>query len=68
VGAPWNLSLYSFLNSDGEEQDYITADIKLALAYARRLRLVLLENRYEFTDSEPVADFTPKAARKTLEV
>jgi hypothetical protein len=58
MGASYELTLYSFLDAQGQERDYTTDSIKEALAYARSHRLVMLENRYEFTDSEPVADFT----------
>jgi hypothetical protein len=50
--------LFSFLDSEGKEQDFTTADANVAQDHAARHRLVILRNRYEFVASEPVADGT----------
>ena len=56
--APYELTLYSFLDAAGVEQPFTTADAEEARAHAARHRLVALRNCYEFVGSEPVADFT----------
>jgi hypothetical protein len=56
--APYELTLFSFLDSQGVEQDYTTPDPGTAHAYASRHGLVVVRNSYEFVTSEPVADFT----------
>ena len=61
--APYELTLFSFLNSQGVEQPFTTTDPGLAHAYASRHGLVVLRNRYEFVTSEPVADFTGQPVR-----
>jgi hypothetical protein len=56
--APYELTLFSFLDSQGVEQDFTTSDPGTAHAYASRHGLVVVRNSYEFVTSEPVADFT----------
>jgi hypothetical protein len=56
--APYELTLFSFLDAAGVEQSFTTTDLKVAQAHAARHGLVVLRNTYEFVTSEPVADFT----------
>jgi hypothetical protein len=56
--APFELTLFSFLDEAGVEQPFTTADPEVARAHAARHRLVVLRNSYEFVSSQPVADFT----------
>jgi hypothetical protein len=56
--APFELTLFSFLDAQGVEQAFTTTDAQQARAHAARNHLVVLRNRYEFATSEPVADFT----------
>jgi hypothetical protein len=56
--APYELTLFSFLDSAGNEQPFTTADPEAAHAHAARHGLLVLCNTYEFVTSEPVADFT----------
>jgi hypothetical protein len=56
--APFELTLYSFLDAHGVEQQFATTDEQQARAHAAQNGLVLLANCYEFVSSEPVADFT----------
>jgi hypothetical protein len=56
--APFELTLFSFLDEAGVEQTFTTTDPEVARAHAARHRLVVLRNSYEFVSSEPVADFT----------
>jgi hypothetical protein len=61
--APYELTLFSFTDRHGKEQDFTTTDPNLAQDHAARHGLAILCNRYEFVTSEPVADHTtnPKA-------
>jgi hypothetical protein len=60
--APFELTLFSFLDARGVEQPFTTADERQARAHAALNRLVLLRNTYEFVHSELVADFSgPRA-------
>jgi hypothetical protein len=56
--APFELTLYSFLDAEGVEQPLTTTDEQQARTHAAQHRLVVLANSYEFTTSAPVADFT----------
>jgi hypothetical protein len=56
--APYELTLFSFLDARGVEQSFTTTDPKAARVHAARHRLVMVRNTYEFVTSEPVADFT----------
>jgi hypothetical protein len=56
--APFELTLYSFLDAEGVEQPLTTTDERQARAHAAAHRLVVLCNSYEFVTSVPVADFT----------
>jgi hypothetical protein len=56
--APYELTLFSFLDEAGVEQSFTTTDPEVAHAHAARHRLVVLRNSYEFVSSQPVADFT----------
>jgi hypothetical protein len=60
--APFELTLFSFLDAHGVEQDFTTPDPQVARAHAARHGLVMLRNTHEFTHSEPCADFTGPAA------
>jgi hypothetical protein len=60
--APFELTLFSFLDSRGVEQPFTTTEEQQARAHAVANRLVMLRNTYEFAHSEPVADFSgPRA-------
>ena len=61
--APYELTLFSFLDARGVEQKFTTTDPAAAHAHASRHGLVVLRNHYEFVTSEPVADYTGKRAR-----
>jgi hypothetical protein len=54
--APYELTLFSFLDAEGREQDFTTTDPAVARARASRHGLVILHNRYEFVTSEPLPD------------
>jgi hypothetical protein len=56
--APFELTLFSFLDEAGVEQPFTTTDPEMARAHAARHRLVVLRNSYEFVSSQPIADFT----------
>jgi hypothetical protein len=56
--APYELTLFSFTDRHGKEQDFTTTDPNLAQDHAARHGLLILRNRYEFVTSEPVADHT----------
>ena len=56
--APYELTLFSFLDAAGVEQPFTTTDPDAARAHAARHGLVVLRNTYEFVQSAPVADFT----------
>ena len=56
--APYELTLFSFLNASGVEQVFTTTDPEVAHAHAAKQGLVVLRNTYEFVGSEPVADAT----------
>lgn len=56
--APYQLTLFSFLDAKGVEQSFTTTSPELAQAHAKRHRLQVLRNTYEFVTSEPVGDFT----------
>jgi hypothetical protein len=60
--APFELTLYSFLDAEGVEQPFTTTDAQVARDYAARNNLVMLANAYEFVSSQPVADFTADPA------
>jgi hypothetical protein len=56
--APFELTLFSFLDAQGVEQPFTTTDPEIARAHAAEHKLVMLENSYEFVTSAPVADFS----------
>jgi hypothetical protein len=56
--APYELTLFSFLDAAGTEQPFTTTDPEVARAHAAQHGLTVLANTYEFVGSEPVADFT----------
>ena len=56
--APFELTLFSFLDASGLEQSFTTTDFEAARAHAAQHGLVVLRNSYEFVSSQPVADFT----------
>ena len=56
--APYELTLFSFIDTAGVEQPFTTTDPEAARAHATRHGLLVLRNTYEFVTSEPVADFT----------
>ena len=56
--APYELTLFSFLDTAGVEQSFTTTDPVAARAHAAQHGLVLLRNTYEFVNSESIADFT----------
>jgi hypothetical protein len=56
--APYELTLFSFLDASGLEQPFTTTDLEVARAHAVQHGLVVLRNSYEFVSSEPIADFT----------
>jgi hypothetical protein len=56
--APYEVTLYSFLDAAGAEQPFTTSDLEVARAHAAQHGLVVLRNSYEFVSSQPVADFT----------
>jgi hypothetical protein len=60
--APYQLTLFSFLDAAGAEQPFTTPDREAARAHAARHRLLVLRNTYDFVTSEPVADFTAAPA------
>jgi hypothetical protein len=61
--APYELTLFSFADAEGKEQQFTTIDPNQAQDHAARHRLLILRNCYEFVTSEPGADHTgnPKA-------
>ena len=56
--APYELTLFSFLDTAGIEQSFTTTDPETARNHAAQHGLLTLRNTYEFVNSEPVADFT----------
>jgi hypothetical protein len=62
--APYELTLFSFLDPAGKEQDFTTTDPSLAQSHATQHGLMILQNRYEFVTSEPLPD--PKGNRPTV--
>jgi hypothetical protein len=56
--APYELTLFSFLDAAGNEQSFTTTDAETARDHASRHGLVMLRNTYEFVTSQPVTDFT----------
>ena len=54
MGAPWTLTVYSFVTAGGEELPHTTASLEAA-----RRGCLLVENTYEFVDAQPVAVFLP---------
>jgi hypothetical protein len=56
--APYELTLFSFVDSQGIEQPFTTTDPEAARTHAAQHQLVVLRNTYEFVSSEPAADFT----------
>jgi hypothetical protein len=56
--APYELTLFSFLDTAGIEQPFTTTDSEAARDHAVRHGLLILRNTYQFVTSEPVADFT----------
>ena len=56
--APYELTLFSFLDTAGVEQPFTTTDPETARTHAAQHGLLMLLNTYEFANSEPVADFT----------
>jgi hypothetical protein len=60
--APYELTLFSFVDAAGAEQPFTTTDPEAARAHAARHGLLVLRNTYEFVTSEPAADFTAAPA------
>lgn len=60
--APYELTLFSFLDASGVEQPFTTTDPEIAHAHAAEHGLVVLRNTYEFIGSEPVGDFMGTSA------
>jgi hypothetical protein len=56
--APFELTLFSFLDTAGVEQPFTTADPEVARVHGIQHQLLVLRNTYEFAQSEPIADFT----------
>jgi hypothetical protein len=56
--APYELTVFSFLDAAGVEQPFTITDPEQARVHAARNGLLALRNTYEFVNSEPVADFT----------
>jgi hypothetical protein len=56
--APYEVTLFSFLDASGLEQSFTTTDLEVARAHAAQHGLVVLRNSYEFVSSQPVTDFT----------
>jgi len=56
--APYELTLFSFTDRLGKEQEFTTTDPNLAQDHAARHGLAILCNRYEFVTSEPVTNDT----------
>lgn len=56
--APYELTLFSFLDSAGVEHTFTTTDAKVARDHAARNGLLLFRNTYEFVTSVLVVDFT----------
>jgi hypothetical protein len=56
--APYELTLFSFLDTAGVEKSLTTTDPQAARAHAAQHGLLMLRNTYEFVNSEPIADFT----------
>ena len=54
--APYELTLFSFLDTAGIEQSFTTTDPEAARNHAGQHGLLMLRNTYEFVNSEPVAD------------
>lgn len=52
------LTLYTFERPGGEEFTYTTTDPTEAERFGRARNARVIENRYEFNDSEMVWDFT----------
>lgn len=52
--------LYTYADADGNVVDeaYATTSLDQARDHAARYRRVLMENTYEFTDSEMIEDYT----------
>jgi hypothetical protein len=59
---PYDLTLYSFVDAQGVEQEHTSTDPEQARAHAARYRLLLLRNSYEFVSSEPIPAFTGERA------
>jgi hypothetical protein len=59
--APFEMTVFSFVDAKGVEQPFTTTDPEQARAHAARHGLVVLRNSYEFVSSVPVADFTGRA-------
>lgn len=60
--APYELTLFSFLDASGVEQPFTTTDPEIAHAQAAEHGLMVLRNTYEFIGSESVSDFTGTSA------
>ncbi len=52
------LEMYSFEDSHGVEQSFTTRDIEEAKTYARKYKLRLIANIYEWSETELVEDHT----------
>lgn len=52
------LHLYTFLDASNTEASYSTQNYQDAEDYARRYRLEIIDNTFEWTDSETVVDYT----------
>lgn len=53
-----SISLYSFEDADGVEPSFTTQDFREAQRYARENNLKLIDNTFEWADSEVVEDNT----------
>ncbi len=57
------ITVYSFESKDGTEDTFTTVDVHEARERARRYRMKLIANEYEWTDSEVIEDFTASTER-----
>jgi hypothetical protein len=52
------LHLYTFEEKDGTESSFSTQNFEEASTFAQKYRMKLIDNTYEFEDSELVEDYT----------
>ena len=53
------LFFYTFEKNGGSFSDWSTLDLEEARSYARNFGLTIVENRYEWADSEPIQSDEP---------